>query len=178
MHPGLATQLLNSVVRQRLWNAELLYYLQEYVDVSSIILLTMQKMCKHVYDFIILNLLLYCHVILMLANVIVTMILFQQLLNSIYTIKKAKSDAVPKHLWNGKFRHPPRSIGKIRHQHRLGRSIYVDGGFFRPMHVSGLRHAWLFNSVMLCCYASNTIVFIIQSEAMDLIFIIVKYFMF
>jgi hypothetical protein len=61
--------------------------------------------------------------------------------------KKAKRDAGPKHVCDGKFRHPHGSIGKIRHQHRLGRSItYVDGGLFRPIHVSGLHHAWLFNS--------------------------------
>jgi hypothetical protein len=47
---------------------------------------------------------------------------------------------------DGKCRHPRRTIGKIRHQHRLGRWICVDDGIFRHPHVVGLRHAWLFNS--------------------------------
>jgi hypothetical protein len=37
-----------------------------------------------------------------------------------------------------------RMIGKIRHQQRSGRSIYVNDGIFRHPDVSGLRHSWFF----------------------------------
>jgi hypothetical protein len=42
---------------------------------------------------------------------------------------------------DGKLRHPHETIGKIRHQHRSGRWIYVGDGIFRHPHVVGLRHA-------------------------------------
>jgi hypothetical protein len=45
---------------------------------------------------------------------------------------------------DGIFHHPHRTIGKIRHLHTFGRSIYVDEGIFRHMHVLVLRHAWHF----------------------------------
>jgi hypothetical protein len=48
---------------------------------------------------------------------------------------------------DGKFCHPHRSIGKIHHQHRSVRLIYVDDGIFSHPRVWGQRHAWLFNSV-------------------------------
>jgi hypothetical protein len=39
---------------------------------------------------------------------------------SLATVRKAKRDAGPQHEGDGKFRHPRRTIGKIRHQHRSG----------------------------------------------------------
>jgi hypothetical protein len=45
---------------------------------------------------------------------------------------------------DGKFRHPQRRIGKIRQEHRLGRSTYMANGIFRHLYVLVLRHAWPF----------------------------------
>jgi hypothetical protein len=63
-----------------------------------------------------------------------------------YTVRKTQRDAGPKHEGDGKFRHPHKTIGKILHIQRSGRSIYVDDGIFRhiPVHVLVLSHAWLF----------------------------------
>jgi hypothetical protein len=41
-----------------------------------------------------------------------------------YTVKKARRDAEPKHEGDGKFHHPSRTIGKTRQHQRLGLSIY------------------------------------------------------
>jgi hypothetical protein len=45
---------------------------------------------------------------------------------------------------DGKFRHPHRTIGKIRHQPRSGRWVYMDDEIFCHPLVVALRHAWLF----------------------------------
>jgi hypothetical protein len=60
------------------------------------------------------------------------------------TVTKAKRDTGPQHLGDGKFRHSHGTIGKICHQHRSGRWVYVDDGIFRHPHVVGLRHAQAF----------------------------------
>jgi hypothetical protein len=43
---------------------------------------------------------------------------------------KAKCDAGAQHAGDGKFRHPRRWIGRIRHPHRLSHSTYEDDGIF------------------------------------------------
>jgi hypothetical protein len=50
-----------------------------------------------------------------------------------FTVKKAKRNAGPKHEGDGKFRRPRRMIGKFRHQHKSGSSIYVDDRIFRDL---------------------------------------------
>jgi hypothetical protein len=45
-----------------------------------------------------------------------------------YTFEKAERDAGPKHKGDGKFRHPRRTIGKIRQHQRLVLSIYMGDG--------------------------------------------------
>jgi hypothetical protein len=52
------------------------------------------------------------------------------------TVRKTKRDAGPKH----------EGDRKIRHLHKSGRSMYVDGGIFLRTHVLVLRHDWLFYS--------------------------------
>jgi hypothetical protein len=74
-----------------------------------------------------------------------------------YTVSKAKRDAGPQHMSDGKCRHPHRTIGKIRHQHRSSRWVYVDDGIFRHPHVDGLRHAWFFNSDSRSVYYPPTL---------------------
>jgi hypothetical protein len=55
-----------------------------------------------------------------------------------YLPLKAQRDAGPKHEGDGKVCRPRRMIGKIRHQHRSGRSIYKDDRIFRHPHASRL----------------------------------------
>jgi hypothetical protein len=59
------------------------------------------------------------------------------------TVKKTKRDVGPKHVGEGKFRHPRRSTGSIYVDNGFFRLIYVYDGIFRQPHVLGLRHAWL-----------------------------------
>jgi hypothetical protein len=60
----------------------------------------------------------------------------------LYTVRKTKRDTGPKHVCDGKIRHPHRTIGKIRHP--SSRWIYMDDGIFRHIHVLVLRHARFF----------------------------------
>jgi hypothetical protein len=57
------------------------------------------------------------------------------------TVRKTKRDAGPKHEGDGKFRHPHRTIGKIRH---LGPLDICGLRNFPSMHFLLLRHAWFF----------------------------------
>jgi hypothetical protein len=59
----------------------------------------------------------------------------------ILTVKKAKRDAGPKHVGDGKLRHPHKLSGLIYDGDEFFQSIYVYDGIFRHPHVSGLCHA-------------------------------------
>jgi hypothetical protein len=70
-----------------------------------------------------------------------SMIWFLTFFEKKFTVTKAKRDAGPQHMGDGKFRHPRRTIRKIRHQHRSGRCVYGDEGIFRHPRVVGLRNS-------------------------------------
>jgi hypothetical protein len=64
-------------------------------------------------------------------------------LTIIHTVTKAKHDAGAQHKGDGKFRHPHRSVGKIRQQHSSGRSSYMIAGIFRhPCFCSCVTHGF------------------------------------
>jgi hypothetical protein len=63
---------------------------------------------------------------------------------SIYTVRKAKRDAGPKHVGDGKFRQQNRLSSPIYVVGGFFRFFYVANGIFRHPHVLIMRHAQLF----------------------------------
>jgi hypothetical protein len=63
----------------------------------------------------------------------------------IYTVKKAKLDAGPKHVWDGKCRHPRKSSGPV----------YVDDGFFDRSMLTEFSVSYMFRACVTLAFFNS-----------------------